>query len=184
MRPGCGRELTAEASVTRGYGRTCARRITAAAADADLSAFHGWQVDKATEAIEQGAVVPLSREGVFAVISSDGVTVYVVDATEQSCTCKAAANGHRCWHLAAVAIVSAAALIRRPARPASAPAATAEITIGCGEDTICADCECTLPAGAPAWPDDDGRPSCADCTARADREPEIVRARGEHERAA
>lgn len=87
----------------------------AAAETADLAAWHGWQIDKAAEAIEQGAVVPLSREGIYAVVSSDGVTTYLVDAIEQSCTCKAAANGRRCWHLAAVAIVDAAAITRRAA---------------------------------------------------------------------
>jgi hypothetical protein len=40
----------------------------------------------------------------------------------------------------------------------------AEVTIGAGEDTICADCFCPLPAGAPAWPGESGQPLCADCT--------------------
>lgn len=44
---------------------------------------------------------------------------------------------------------------------ASAP--LAEITIAWGEDTTCDSCACLLPAGAPAWPDEDGRPACADC---------------------
>lgn len=39
----------------------------------------------------------------------------------------------------------------------------AGITIAWGDDTLCARCECPLPAGAPAWPTGDGL-NCADCT--------------------
>ncbi|HMH94174.1 MAG TPA: hypothetical protein VK586_24220 [Streptosporangiaceae bacterium] len=45
------------------------------------------------------------------------------------------------------------------------PAPPVEITVGWGDDTTCAACCCPLPAGAPAWPDSDGRLSCVDCTA-------------------
>jgi len=45
----------------------------------------------------------------------------------------------------------------------------AEITVGWGEDTDCTSCLCPLPAGAPAWLDSDGRPSCADCAAEVAR---------------
>jgi hypothetical protein len=41
-------------------------------------------------------------------VSGDGVTVYLVDAQERSCTCRAAANGRRCYHLAGALILSAA----------------------------------------------------------------------------
>jgi hypothetical protein len=44
------------------------------------------------------------------------------------------------------------------------PAPPVEITVGWGDDTTCAACRCLLPAGAPAWPDGDGRLLCADCT--------------------
>jgi hypothetical protein len=111
----CGRRLTAQASIARGTGRTCKARIVAAAEVADLGEFHGWQVDKAREAIEQGAIVPSSREGLYAAVSGDGVTVYLVDARERSCTCKAAANGRRCYHLASALILATAALVRRAA---------------------------------------------------------------------
>lgn len=47
---------------------------------------------------------------------------------------------------------------------------TAEVTVGWGEDTHCAECECLLPAGATASPAGDGRLVCVDCTARAERE--------------
>jgi Family of unknown function (DUF6011) len=111
----CGRVLTAAASVSRGLGRTCRARIAAAAQVADLSEFHGWQVDKAREAIEQGAVVPSSRQGLYAAVASDGVLTYLVDAHERSCTCRAAANGHRCYHLADALILDAASIARRAA---------------------------------------------------------------------
>lgn len=110
----CGRRLTAQDSVSRGYGRTCRARITAAAEVADLSEFHTWQVDKAREALEQGAIVPSSRPALYAAVSGDGVTVYLVDAAEASCTCKAVANGRRCYHLAG-ALILAAATPRRAA---------------------------------------------------------------------
>jgi hypothetical protein len=115
LRPGCGRRLTAKASIARGYGRTCAARIKAAAETADLTDFHDWQVAKANEAIELQAVIPLGRPGMFAAVSSDGVTTYLVDAAASSCTCKAAANARRCYHLAAAAILDAATPARRAA---------------------------------------------------------------------
>lgn len=115
LRPGCGRCLTAPASIARGYGRTCAARIKAAAQTADLGGFHAWQVAKAGEAIEQGAIVPSSRQGLYAAVASDGVLTYLVDAHERSCTCKAAANGRRCYHLAGALILDTASIARRAA---------------------------------------------------------------------
>lgn len=111
----CGRRLTARASVSAGYGRTCKTRIAEAAEIADLSEFHGWQIEKAREAIELRAVVPSSRPGLYASVSSDGTTVYLTDAREASCTCKAAANGRRCYHSAAALILTASAPARRAA---------------------------------------------------------------------
>lgn len=111
----CGRRLTAAASVSAGVGRTCRARIAAAAEAADLSAFHPWQVAKAREAVEERALVPTSRPGLFAAVSGDGSTVYLVDAIERSCTCKAAAHGRQCYHLAAVLILATAAPAARRA---------------------------------------------------------------------
>jgi hypothetical protein len=42
-------------------------------------------------------------------------------------------------------------------------AALVEVTVAWGEDTICTVCLSRLPAGAPAWPDEDGRSVCSDC---------------------
>jgi hypothetical protein len=111
----CGRRLTAQASISRGMGRTCRTRIAAAAEVADLSEFHAWQVEKARELIEQQAIVPLSRPGLFAAVGSDGTTTYLVDALERSCTCKAAANSRRCYHLAGALVLDAASITRRAA---------------------------------------------------------------------
>ncbi len=111
----CGRKLTATASVSRGYGRTCLARITLAAQAADLTQFRPWQVEKAREAIEMRAVVPSSRPGLYAAVSGDGVTVYLADASDRSCTCRAAANGRSCYHLASALILAAAAPARRAA---------------------------------------------------------------------
>ena len=111
----CGRKLTAQASISAGFGRVCRSRIAQAAQAADLSAFHAWQVEKAREAIEMRAVVPSSRQGLYAAVSGDGVTIYLVDAAADSCTCKAAANGRRCYHLAAALILAAAARAARRA---------------------------------------------------------------------
>ncbi len=107
-RLGCGRKLTAAASVAASRGPFCRARVRKAADTADLGEFHAWQVDKAREAIELQAVIPSSRTGLYIAVSGDGVTVYLVDAEERSCTCKAAANGRRCYHLAAAPILSAA----------------------------------------------------------------------------
>lgn len=111
----CGRKLTAASSVAAGRGPVCRAKVRKAAQTIDLTEFHGWQVDKARELIEQQAIIPSSRPGLYAAVSGDGVTVYLVDATEASCTCKAAANGRRCYHLAAALILDAAASRRRAA---------------------------------------------------------------------
>lgn len=104
----CGRKLTAAASIAAGRGRTCRAKVRRAAETTNLSDFHPWQIDKAREAIEMLAIVPSSRSGLYAAVSGDGVTVYLTDAIERSCTCKAGANGRSCYHLAGALILSAA----------------------------------------------------------------------------
>ena len=80
---------------------------------ADLEGFKPQQVDKARELIEQGAILPTSRAGLFTAVSSDGVTTYLVHAS--GCTCPAGHRGkYACYHRAAVAILTAA-----PARRAA-----------------------------------------------------------------
>jgi hypothetical protein len=111
----CGRALTAAGSVRAGFGRTCRARIAEGARAADLTGFHGWQAEKAREAIEQQAIVPSSRRGLYAAVSGDGTTVYLVDALERSCTCRAAMSGRPCYHLAGALILLAAAPARKAA---------------------------------------------------------------------
>jgi hypothetical protein len=111
----CGRTLRAPGSVAAGFGRTCKARIRAAALTEAAEGFTAVQVDKARELIEQQAIIPSSRPGLFAAVSSEGTTVYLVDARERSCTCKAAANGRQCYHVASALILEAAANARRAA---------------------------------------------------------------------
>ncbi|MEV0382924.1 helix-turn-helix domain-containing protein [Nonomuraea sp. NPDC050643] len=81
-----------------------------------LDGFKPEQVEKARDLIEQGLILPTSRPGLYTVVASDNVTTYLVHAS--GCTCPAGQRGkHRCYHRAAVAIVTAAsaALTRRAA---------------------------------------------------------------------
>ena len=72
-----------------------------------LDAFKPEQVDKASDLLEQGGIVPTSRPGLYAAVSADGTTTYLVDQTARSCTCKAGERGVACYHLAAALMVSA-----------------------------------------------------------------------------
>jgi hypothetical protein len=102
---GCGRKIWSAASIAAGRGSGCRAKLRKATQTADLTVFHGWQVEKARDAIELGAIVALSREGIYAAVSGDGVTVYVVDAIERSCTCKSRVP---CYHLCGGLILFAA----------------------------------------------------------------------------
>lgn len=108
LRPGCNRKLTDPKSVATGYGPRCAAKIRAAAKAADLSAWTASQIEDARQAIEDGAVVPSSREGVFHVVSSDGEEVH--RTAEHGCNCTNGLKTHQprpCWHRCAVVIVLA-----------------------------------------------------------------------------
>ena len=112
---GCGYTLTSARAVARGYGSRCWAKIRKAAKTADLSAWTPAQVAEALQAIDDGAVVPSNREGVFHVVSTDGSEVHLT--AEHGCNCT---NGLQnkpprpCWHRCGVAIVKATA--GRPAR--------------------------------------------------------------------
>ena len=71
-----------------------------------LDAYKPYQVDKASELIEQGGLVTTNRPGLYTAVSSDGTTTYLVMAS--TCTCPAGQAGRDCYHRAAVAIVEAA----------------------------------------------------------------------------
>ena len=109
LRPGCGRKLSAPASVSRGYGPACWTKIRKAAASAEVDGFTEDQHAKAVELIADGGIVPTSRPGVYAAASSDGSTYYVVNLADPGCTCAAGQHGRACYHLAAARILQAAA---------------------------------------------------------------------------
>lgn len=105
----CGRKLTDPRSIARGMGPVCARKARKAAEVIDLSAFRDAKSarTKAVELVEQAAIVPASRTGLFLAVSSDGTNTYLIDATEGSCTCTGHARTGRCYHLVAAAILTA-----------------------------------------------------------------------------
>ena len=108
----CGRKIKAGS-----YGPKCAAKVRAAAKDADLTPWTPAQVAEARQAIEDGAVVPSSREGVFHVVSVDGTEVHLVH--RDGCNCTSGLKTHQprpCWHRCAVAIVLASPA---PAAPAA-----------------------------------------------------------------
>ena len=109
LRPGCGRKLSAPASVSRGYGPTCWSRIRHAAVSAEVDGFTEDQHAKALELIADGGIALTSRPGVYAAASSDGSTFYVVNLSGPGCTCAAGLHGRACYHLAAARILQAAA---------------------------------------------------------------------------
>lgn len=89
---------------TDGLGPKCRRNVRRANRE-NRARYQGWQVTKAAEALELGAVVPLrktSRTRVFLVVSDDGTEVYRTAASGQ-CNCPAGLRGIRCYHGAAAA---------------------------------------------------------------------------------
>jgi hypothetical protein len=100
--------LTSATSAARGYGRTCATKVKAAAKAKVIAAHKPAQVAKAEELIEQGGIVPLRGRHVFTVISSDGSATY--KTAPQGCTCPAGLKGRFvCYHRIAAEILGLAA---------------------------------------------------------------------------
>jgi hypothetical protein len=107
----CGRKIS-----TGSYGPKCAAKIREAQRAADLSEWTPRQVEDARELVEDGGVVPTSRERVFRTVSSDGTGVYLT--TAKWCGCPAGLKAKNCYHRAAVVIVlgtSAPAPVGAPA---------------------------------------------------------------------
>jgi hypothetical protein len=105
----CGRKLRTADAVARGYGVGCWAKVRAAAKTVDLSAWTPSQIAEAEQAIEDGAIVPSNREGVFHVVSTDGTEVH--RTAEHGCNCTNGLKTHQprpCYHRCAVAIVMAA----------------------------------------------------------------------------
>jgi hypothetical protein len=99
----CGRKIKSGL-----YGGKCAAKVRAAAKATDLSAWTPAQVEDARQAIEDGAVVPSNREGVFHVVSNDGSEVHLVHPHGCNCTSGLRTLPPRpCFHRCAVAIVLA-----------------------------------------------------------------------------
>ncbi|MFI5525009.1 DUF6011 domain-containing protein [Streptomyces platensis] len=101
----CRRPLASPRSIANGYGPTCARRIRAAEATADLADYKTAQIDSARELITDGAIIPI-RSVAFIAISTDGTETYRTAPT--ACTCPAGLKARRCYHTAAARMLLAA----------------------------------------------------------------------------
>ncbi|WP_037749046.1 hypothetical protein [Streptomyces sp. NBC_00519] len=88
-----------------GLGPKCRRKVRR---EARNEATHpAWQVAKAVELLELGAVVPLRQNRIFLVVSDDGTELYRTAATGQ-CNCPAGLRSVRCYHALAARFVAAA----------------------------------------------------------------------------
>ena len=104
----CGRvrhfRSAAAAERAKPAGRVCAMRIRLAAMTEAVKGFAAAQVEKAREAIADGAFVPTGHHGVFAAVSSNGVDRYLTHSA--ACNCPAGLRGRQCYHLAAARILT------------------------------------------------------------------------------
>jgi hypothetical protein len=122
---GCGRRITSAESIAAGRGSGCRAKVRRAARTADLSAWTEAQVTEARQAIEDGAVVPTNREGVYHVVGVDGSEVHLVHPAGCNCTSGLKNRPPRpCWHRCAVAMIEASAA---PAPAALVPAPRAAL---------------------------------------------------------
>lgn len=71
---GCGRPLTSASSIASRRGPVCHARVIAAASTARLDGYKPEAIDKAADLIEQAAIVPTSRPGLYTTVSSDGIS--------------------------------------------------------------------------------------------------------------
>ena len=106
----CGRGLRAEASIARGYGRTCDRKrrpaIDVIEAAAEVLHAPAAAIEKANDLIADGAIVPaLDGRRAYHVVSSNGVDIYTT--TPDVCTCPAGCNGRMCYHRVAALALAA-----------------------------------------------------------------------------
>jgi Family of unknown function (DUF6011) len=106
LRPGCGRRLTAVASIARGYGRHCAAKIRKAAAEAVAADFKPEQFAKALELISDGGLVAHPHAGVYRAVSSRGDVTYLT--SPHGCNCPAGLRSRSaCYHQAAARVLEA-----------------------------------------------------------------------------
>ena len=111
---GCGRKLKAKGSVAAQRGPRCRERYEREIEAAlnllaiDLAAeYSEEQVSKATELIEENAILPVATHGVYFTASGDGERSYRTSA--DWCSCKAGQYGRRCYHRAAATILDVVA---------------------------------------------------------------------------
>lgn len=109
----CHRPLRSAKSIAAGRGPRCQAKVAAAANVVDLTDYKPAQADKARELIEQGAILPTRRPGIYLTVASDGTTTYLTHSAQ--CTCKAGRWQRRCYHTAAARILTAATPARRAA---------------------------------------------------------------------
>ncbi|MGO4421428.1 hypothetical protein AB4Z54_22655 [Streptomyces sp. MCAF7] len=88
-----------------GYGPKCRLKLRRNARQDTTSPK--WQVAKALELLELGAVIPLRQNRIFLVVADDGTEVYRTAATGQ-CNCPAGLRSVRCYHAVAAQYVAAA----------------------------------------------------------------------------
>lgn len=121
---GCRRPIRSAESIAAGYGAGCRAKLRKAAKQADLSAWTESQIADARQAIEDGAVVPSNREGVFHVVSKDGAEVHLTHRA--GCNCEGGLKTRQprpCFHRCAVAVVLASRAPAAEMAPAAAPVA-------------------------------------------------------------
>jgi hypothetical protein len=102
----CGRILTSADSQARGYGRTCATKVRAAAAVVDLAGYKPAQIAAAEELIEDAAIIQI-RPRIYRSVSTDGSELYLTAVTGH-CNCPAGLRSVRCYHAAAAQMLAAA----------------------------------------------------------------------------
>jgi hypothetical protein len=100
----CHRPLRSPASIARGTGDRCA------AIEAAFDGLDDRQRDKAREAVEDGAVIATSREGVAMVVSEDGESVHLT-SIDGHCSCergrrRISATAKTCGHPGAVRLAA------------------------------------------------------------------------------
>ncbi|WP_086859799.1 hypothetical protein [Streptomyces milbemycinicus] len=88
-----------------GYGPKCRAKLRRNARQDATNPK--WQVAKALELLELGAVIPLRQNRIFLVVADDGTEVYRTAATGQ-CNCPAGLRSVRCYHAVAAEWVAAA----------------------------------------------------------------------------
>jgi hypothetical protein len=105
----CGRRLRNPSP--DGYGPKCRAKVRRAGRSPELVAYKSHLVDKATELLEQGGVVPLRdtrKNRVYLTVSSDGAETY--RTARAACTCPAGLRATcMCAHRIAVHILTLAA---------------------------------------------------------------------------